>query len=202
MPIKAVILDVGGVLSRVVDFSIFANWEEQLELPPRTLVRTIFYSDLSVQATLGQISMDELWTGLASELGLAPEDAQTLQADVWRGSEWNTPFLEYVRSLRPRYQTAVLSNAWPNARGEMASQINEDAFDLLVFSAEEGIAKPDPEIYRRTLERLGVEAAEALFVDDRRENVDAARALGMHGVLFAKTEEAMQAIEEVLASAL
>ena len=199
MPIKAVILDVGGVLSRVVDFSIFANWEQQLGLPSRSLVRAIYYGDLSLQATLGRISMEEFWSGLADELGLTPGDAQELQQDLWRGSEWNTEFLGYVRSLRPTYKTAVLSNAWPSARDEMASQINEDAFDLLVYSAEEGIAKPDPEIFRRAIERLGIKPSEAVFVDDRQENVDAAQALGMHGVLFTETDETIQAIDEVLA---
>jgi FMN phosphatase YigB (HAD superfamily) len=54
----------------------------------------------------------------------------------------------------------------------------------LTLSFEVGAVKPEPAIYLRCLESLGVEPAEAVFVDDRRENVDAARALGMEALLF------------------
>jgi len=60
-----------------------------------------------------------------------------------------------------------------------------DAFDVLVISAEVGIAKPDALIFSLALERLGVSAEEAVFVDDFVENIEAARAYGLHTVHFA-----------------
>jgi epoxide hydrolase-like predicted phosphatase len=55
----------------------------------------------------------------------------------------------------------------------------KDHFDVVVESWREGVRKPDPEILSRTLERLGVEAGEALMIDDLGPNLKAARALGM-----------------------
>ena len=59
-----------------------------------------------------------------------------------------------------------------------------DAFDVIVVSGVEGVIKPDPQIYLRTLERLGVAPQEAAFIDDMRVNVDAAQSLGMHAFRF------------------
>jgi HAD superfamily hydrolase (TIGR01509 family) len=59
-----------------------------------------------------------------------------------------------------------------------------ELFDILVDSSELGIRKPDPRIYRHTLAELGgVSAQEAVFLDDYRANVEAARRLGMHGIV-------------------
>jgi putative hydrolase of the HAD superfamily len=58
-----------------------------------------------------------------------------------------------------------------------------DLFDVVVDSCEEGIRKPDPEIYLRTAERLFVEPNQCVFLDDSAVNVDAAKAVGMRGVV-------------------
>ena len=59
----------------------------------------------------------------------------------------------------------------------------EPAADTVV-SSEEGILKPDPEIYRRAIARFGVDPAATLFVDDKPANVEAARGLGLNGEVF------------------
>jgi putative hydrolase of the HAD superfamily len=61
-------------------------------------------------------------------------------------------------------------------------------FDVLVWSYQLGMAKPEPAIYQHTLRELGVEPGEALFIDDRLVNIEAARALGMQGILFSTVE--------------
>ena len=71
-------------------------------------------------------------------------------------------------------------------------------FETLVISAEEGVAKPATEIYRRTLERVGVAAAQTMFVDDMEENVVAACSLGMAGVVFESTEQTLTALHQWL----
>ena len=57
-------------------------------------------------------------------------------------------------------------------------------FDGTVVSGDEGLVKPDPAIYRLLLERYAITPQRAVFIDDKRENVDAARALGLHGIHF------------------
>jgi putative hydrolase of the HAD superfamily len=76
----------------------------------------------------------------------------------------------------------------------------DEIFEVVVDSAWVGMRKPDPEIYRLTLERLGGVAPErSLFVDDNERNVETARELGMHGVHFRSNEQAIPEIRSALA---
>ena len=68
-------------------------------------------------------------------------------------------------------------------------------FDVTIFSAEVGLVKPDARIYRLTLEKLGVEPEEAVFVDDFIENVEGAQAVGMKAIHFKSSQQAQQALK-------
>jgi epoxide hydrolase-like predicted phosphatase len=73
-----------------------------------------------------------------------------------------------------------------------------DVFDVVIFSAEVRLAKPDPRIYQLMLDKLGVQAAEAIFIDDFQENIDAAQALGIHGVHFENSLQARQTVMQII----
>ncbi len=62
-------------------------------------------------------------------------------------------------------------------------------FDVLVWSYQLRVAKPDPAIYRYVLKKLGTRPEEALFLDDRPANVEPAVALGMKGLIFSTVEK-------------
>jgi len=70
--------------------------------------------------------------------------------------------------------------------------------DLQVFDGEEGIAKPDPRIYQRTIMRLGVQLEGCVFVDDTRCNIDAAHQLGIHALHFKSMAQAITEIQAIL----
>ena len=72
--------------------------------------------------------------------------------------------------------------------------------DLMIFSDEEAMAKPDARIYHLAAARLGVQPDEAIFVDDVPRNVEAARAVGMLAVHFRDTAQAIAEIEQYLES--
>ena len=87
--------------------------------------------------------------------------------------------MEFIRGLRSRVRVGMITNAWPEVRRYLADEFKiADAFDPLVVSAEVGLAKPT-RIYQLTLERLGMEPAEAVFVDDFEDDV-AGAPLGGH----------------------
>ena len=93
---------------------------------------------------------------------------------------------------------AALSNAWSGTREAMTRHYGMDRLvDVMLFSDEEGIAKPDPRIYRLAAERLGVPPSEALFVDDVLRNVEAAQAVGMLAVHFRDTAQAIAEISAI-----
>ncbi len=81
-------------------------------------------------------------------------------------------------------RVALLSNAFPSLLDALAHLGIVDRFDPLVISAFEGVEKPDPSIYHAALRAAAVAPGEAVFVDDLPENVAAADALGMTGVLI------------------
>ena len=67
-----------------------------------------------------------------------------------------------------------------------------DHFDQVTFSYELGVIKPEAEIYHDAIRGLGVEPVEALFLDDRPENVEGGRAAGIHAELFTTWEEFLE----------
>jgi len=106
-----------------------------------------------------------------------------------------------VRALRGRYQVALLTNAWPDADRLLLEKQGLDVhaeFDVYVNSADVGLRKPDPAIFRLTLERLGVAPQEAVFLDDSLPNVEAARALGIHAIHVTDPTTALAELELLL----
>lgn len=203
MPIRAVIFDFGGVLVRTEDPAGRAKWERRLALEEGSLAGRVFDSEISRLAGVGRATTEEVWAAVAREHGLEDEELRQFQEDFWSGDVLDERLVEYVRKLRPRYRTGILSNAWLDAREFFVNQYGlGDVVDEIVVSAEEGIAKPDPRIYHLTVERLGVAPHEAVFVDDMPHNAEAARAIGMCGVHFRNTDQAIADIERCLSGGI
>jgi epoxide hydrolase-like predicted phosphatase len=137
------------------------------------------------RAQRGEVSYEAHWEILGKELRLSPGNIEEFQRAFWAGDKLDHELINYIRSLRGRYKTGLLSNAFSDLRHmvEAVWKIG-DAFDVLVISAEVGVVKPDPQIYQIALEKLGVDAQEAVFIDDFDRNVAAARELNLHGIHF------------------
>jgi epoxide hydrolase-like predicted phosphatase len=183
--IKALIFDFGGVLVRTEDWSARRKWEAQLGLAERALDAAVFNSDTARRASRGELPASAIWVDVARALNLNPAQLDACRRDFWSGDKLDEALIELIQSLRPRYTTAILSNAWSDARENFTRLFGLDqAFDTMIISAEEGLAKPDPRLYQLAAERLGVQPDEAVFVDDFIENVEAARAVGMHALHY------------------
>ncbi|MGH7621048.1 MAG: HAD family hydrolase [Gemmatimonadaceae bacterium] len=109
------------------------------------------------------------------------------------------PNIELIRALRPAYKTAVLSNADSSLPQRLREIGIHDLFDVVICSAEVGLAKPEPRIYAIAAEQIGLPPAECVFIDDLEANVQAARDAGMRGVWFRidrddKLEEQLRAL--------
>ncbi len=204
MSIRAVFFDIGGVLFHQPDRTAHRIWETRLGLPEGQLGRTIWMMPISAQAEIGQVSEDDVWAAVAGRFQLNPIDAAALRGDFFSGGVWRAELIDYARSLRTRcatgtvYKTGIISTAWPEARTSIQEHINASMFDDLIFSAEVGLAKPDRRIYTLALERLQVQPAEAIFIDDVQANVEAAQAIGLVGIRFESTEQTITLIEQHL----
>jgi epoxide hydrolase-like predicted phosphatase len=201
MPIRAVIFDFGGVLLRTGDQSGRRKWEARLGLPEGSLARLVYGSEASARASVGQVPVTKVWEHVAETLELTNEQLLELQRDFWAGNQLDAELVQFIRDLRPRYKTALLSNAWPDGREAFTRHFGLDSvMDAMIISAEEGMAKPDARIYEIATKRLGVRPEEAVFVDDTAKNVQAARAVGMKGVQFENTAQAIAEVQQYLDS--
>jgi putative hydrolase of the HAD superfamily len=142
----------------------------------------------------GAIDGPTYWRRLAEATGkeLTPAQIDSLIANdiaIWMRA--NPVMMEWVRALkRGGLKIAVLSNM----PIEISTYIRQYApwfrdFDYVCFSAEVQLAKPDAAIYHACLDVVHMRPEECLFIDDRAENVEAARALGMHALKFVSVQE-------------
>jgi putative hydrolase of the HAD superfamily len=199
--IKALISDFGGVLVRTRTDASRRALEQRLGLPPRTLDDRVFSCEMSHRAMQGDISERELWQYLEIDLDLAQHGLtwQEFQRAFFAEDFLDEDLIAFMRSVRPGLKTGLLSNMW-DGLGEMLRTTVPiaDAFDVIVISAEAKLMKPDPRIYQLALERLGVAAAEAIFLDDFIENIHAANSLGLIGVHFQSSGQAQRDIRALL----
>jgi putative hydrolase of the HAD superfamily len=185
MTIHAVIFDVGGVLVRTENRTPRLALEALLDLAPGAAEQLVFNGPMGLQAQQGAISAQALWAWLQAELGLDEEGLADFRQVFFAGDRLDTALVDAIRKLRPRYQTAIISNAMDDLLEVVTHRYPlADAFDLIVGSAYEQVMKPDPVIFLRTLERLGRAPHEAVFIDDFPHNVEGARAVGMAAIHY------------------
>lgn len=197
LSIRAIIFDFGGVIVRTEDQTVRLRAAARLGVTLDELYQTVFDSPVAAQATVGAVPAEAVWAHATSLFKLDPASLAQLQADFWSGDRRDDALVAFIRSLRPAFKTGILSNAWSDGRWIIGEKFGlADAVDDLVISAEAGIAKPDRRIFELALARLGVQPAEAVFVDDFARNIEGARAIGMPAVHFKGTA---QAIAEVRA---
>ena len=199
MPVRALIVDIGGVLLLRDATAAQRRWEERFGFPPGDFARSLFRPDLAAQAMIGRVSAAQVWEEMASRLSLSGPEVQELRRDFFAGERLNAEFVAYLQTLRPRYHMAALSNAWSGTREAMRAHYGLDRLvDLMIFSDEEGAAKPEPRVYHLAAQRIGVTPEEALFIDDVSRNVEGAQVVGMKAVHFRDTAQGIADIAEHL----
>lgn len=120
------------------------------------------------------------------------EELNRCDARMW--TTQNPAMLAWQLELKQRgILTAILSNMGDSVLANMKREFDWlPRFDVLVWSYQLHMAKPDPAIYLHTLQELGTRPDETLFIDDKQVNIDAARDLGMPAILFSTVEHLRQ----------
>jgi putative hydrolase of the HAD superfamily len=198
MPIRAVIFDLMDVLLLVEDLSWRRAWEAEAGVAEGDLARAMFQSPQFREAIAGHVPESALWRDVGQTLAVADEP-ERLAAIFYTAFRRNYELVQFIRTLRPRFKTAILTNTPSDMRTVLTERFHLDReVDTIVISAEEGVRKPQPEIFQRALDRLGVQPQEALFVDDDMVFIGAAQALGFAVVPFKDNTQAIPAIEQLL----
>jgi HAD superfamily hydrolase (TIGR01509 family) len=160
--------------------------------------RFVFGCETAKQASIGLLTEEQHWRDVARRLAVPEDEWKTLADPFFGGDRIDREMLAFIQSVRPAIKTGVISNAWDGLRNYMQSEGFLAPFDEVIVSAEVGIVKPDARIYHLALEKLGVQPAEAVFVDDMPENIAACQALGMHGIQFKSAEQTLAEIKQLL----
>ncbi|MFN8444262.1 MAG: HAD family phosphatase [Caldilineaceae bacterium] len=183
--IKALIFDIGGVILRTEDRHPRQQLEQRLGLQPGEAEYLVFNSEMGQKAQMGQITSEQLWHWVQARLKLDDTGLRQFQEEFWAGDRIDWSMIELIRSLHPRYQTAIISNAMDNLHETVARfDPYGRLFDCVVGSAYEKVMKPSPEIFLRTLDRLQLTPQQALFVDDFAHNIVGAQAVGLQTLHF------------------
>ncbi|MDY7037031.1 MAG: HAD family phosphatase [Thermodesulfobacteriota bacterium] len=187
--IKAVIFDFGRVITVQKPTSLFRTYEKELGLSPDTINSIMFESQAWRETLVGTKTLDEFWHIIGPELGLESAYEINRFRHRYQAEEAiNRGVLDIIHRLYGQYRLAILSNAPAGLWRWLVDWEIGDLFDSVFCSGDEGMAKPDPDVFRVTLDRLAVSPDEAIFIDDTQRHVEAARRLEIHGIVFTTAE--------------
>jgi epoxide hydrolase-like predicted phosphatase len=196
--IRAVLFDFGGVIMRTEFQAPRERLAERLNMEYDDLVRLVFDSETSRKASLGETSAREHWAAVTRKLHRPASETETIRREFFAGDILDRNLVNFIRSLRGKYKTGLISNAWDDLRGDIEKDGLDDAFDTVIISAEVGVMKPEAAIFEFALKQLKVEAKEAVFVDDFAENIEGCEKVGMKGILFRDSDSAVRQLNALL----
>jgi HAD superfamily hydrolase (TIGR01509 family) len=188
--IRAIFFDCFGVIITDALLPIVTELQETNPEAARHIVDIIHANNR------GLVDPGESNRQIAEILGISVEE---WRSRIDQGEVKDKRMLRFILELRKHYKTALLSNI---GRQSMHRRFSEDElqtyFDAVLVSGELGIMKPEPEIYLRGAETLGVQPSECLMVDDRETHCDGAEAVGMQTVLYRNFTQGRLDIERLL----
>lgn len=197
--VKAVIFDLGRVL---------IHYDHNLTLAGIAAVSDISSSDakaimeeIALPLGTGKMSARDFHRFLVQRAGTSDDFEQFLRA-FCRGMQRDETALAYAVALeqRPGVRVGIISNANHAHAIWLRNNLPElGQLSAVLLSNDVGLLKPDPAIFRLAIQRLQVEPANSLFVDDLEENVHGAEAVGMNGIVHRSWEETRHRIESWLA---
>lgn len=208
---RGLIVDFGGVLTTSVGeaFEAFCRREGIDHEVLKGVVRSGSGVGTEPDALVslietGRIDQTEFERHMAAALSaglLQPVRAEALLSRMLADLHFDVPMILAVRDIRRAgIPTALLSNSW--GFEYYPRQLLDELFDQVVISGEVGIRKPDRDVFLLAARRLGLPPEECVFVDDTEGNVDAARSVGMTGLVHERAEGTILRLAELFGIAL
>ncbi len=195
MALRAVIFDYGMVLTGQPDTEAH---DEMLRITglPLEKFEALYWEDRHAYDE-GKLTGIAFWQKMASDANLNLSQSTIEELTLWDARMWtaqNPVMLAWQKQLKERgLLTAILSNMGDSVLENIQREFDWlPRFDVLIWSYQHNLAKPDPAIYRLALQKLGANPEEALFIDDKLVNIDAAHALGMPAIQFSTVERLRQ----------
>ena len=195
MALRAVVFDYGMVLSGPPHLPAREELKRITGLSEEEFDRLYWVDRLAYDR--GDLSGLAFWQKFVSDAGLPLSAEEIRQLNHWDAMMWSTTnpeTLAWHRQLKEQgFRTGILSNMGDSVLESILEKFAwlED-FDVLIWSYQHNMIKPDPAIYELLLNRLGAAPEETLFLDDKLENIEAARQLGIVGLQFSTVAQLRQ----------
>lgn len=142
--------------------------------------RAVEVHDINMQKDYGYISYEEYLDQTAEVIGKEPAEVEEI---LRQKHVRNEELVAYVRELKASYKIGLLSNIGEKALdGLFSAEEQQELFDVRVLSYEEGMAKPNPEIFRLTAERLEIDPGACVMIDDLADNCEGAEVAGLFAI--------------------
>jgi len=191
LALRAVVFDYGMVLTGPQEPEAYAALLCITGLP-RERFESLYWADRPAYDE-GKLTGLGFWEKFLRQAGLDQNQRMAEELNRWDARMWTTEnpaMVAWQLALKEHgLKTAILSNIGDEVLASVERAFDWiHRFDVLVWSYQLGIAKPDPELYRHTLVELGVQPGETLFIDDKLPNVEAAQALGIQAIQFSSAE--------------
>jgi putative hydrolase of the HAD superfamily len=191
LALRAVIFDYGMVLTGPQEPKALATLLRITGLPQERFEQLYWANRHAYDE--GKLTGLAFWQRFIQEAGLNLSQGTAEKLNLWDARMWTTQnpaMLAWQRKLKQKGMlTAILSNMGDNVHDNITKEFEWlRGFDVLVWSYQLHVAKPDPAIYLHTLKELGTRAEETLFLDDKQVNIQAAQALGFKTIQFTTVE--------------
>jgi putative hydrolase of the HAD superfamily len=206
--LKAIVTDFGGVLTTPLAAAI-ETVQQQTGVEPTTFGEAIGRiaeregAHPLFELECGRIAEEQFNRAMSQELSALTGqevDFGSFGELLFQGLHPNDEMIQLMARLgQAGYRMAILTNNVREWESRWKSMLPvEEIFELVVDSAFVNCRKPEPEIYRITLDRLGLAATDCLFIDDMEINCQGAAALGFHTVHFRDNRQAIAEIRSVV----
>ena len=195
--IKAIIFDVGGVLIDYPWPKMIDHYLQYLDVDRKKLFAAM--KQLNYEWQSGIIDESEYWNKIGRTLKTKLPQSESLWLEGFKKAykEKDEIFILISLLKKKGYKIGLLSNTEAPVMNFLIEKQYEH-FDVFIYSCAIGLVKPDRKIYEKTLKLLQVSPEEAIFIDDKEENVEGAKKIGIQGVLFKNSTQ----IENLLKSLL
>lgn len=197
---KILILDLDGVI-RHIDLETAERAAQSIGFTYTELMKTIWYNEYSYEILCGRSSREEWW-GYVQKFDPRLEEVtqDVIWNEVFEISTYDADLIEFVREIKDRFKVVILTNCDKDSKIQILDELGDDhPFDHVLSSSDFGIAKPDPEIFTRLLDRIGVNAEQCVFFDDALANTEGAIHVGMRGYVYQDLNHLQEIVDSPVA---
>lgn len=177
---KAIVLDMYGVIVKQTGDD-FVPYVQQTfpDLKPEEIYAPWFKADI------GELTSLEVWEAIGFQ-----GDLEKIEQEYLDTIELNEGFIDFIKRVSKEYKLAIISNDSSRWSEYLRKKFDiNQYFDVISISGDLKMQKPDERIYRLTIEQLGVNAEDCVYVDDRETNLEAAERVGMKAILLGSRTE-------------